>query len=259
VGGFIVSKIKMVAGLVMGLMLTVLLGGCGGQPATSKVLKVGMDAAFAPFEFQDDKSNEYAGFDVDLMKAIGKQMGVEVEFQNIGFDGLIPALDSNNIDVIASGMTIQEDRKAKVTFSQPYFKSGLSILVKNDNTTIQSFKDLEGKKIAVQIGSTSAEAAKKIPNAQVREFNTPPDAFMELTSGGVEAVINDLPVNQDYINHSTNKEVKIVGDLLQAEDYGLAVAKKNTELAKKIDDALTVIKQNGEYDKIYQKWFGVKK
>lgn len=241
------------------LMVSVMLGGCGGQSANSKVLKVGMDAAFAPFEFQDDKSNEYAGFDVDLMKAIGKQLGMEVQFQNIGFDGLIPALDSNNIDVIASGMTIKEERKSKVTFSQPYFKSGLSILVKGDNQTIHSFKDLEGKKIAVQIGSSSADLAKKITNAQVREFNTPPDAFMELKSGGVEAVINDLPVNQDYINHAPSNEVKIVGDLLQAEDYGLAVAKKNTELAKKIDDALSTLKQNGEYDKIYQKWFGTKK
>jgi len=254
-----VSKIKMITGLLIGLMMAALLGGCGGQAANSKVLKVGMDAAFAPFEFQDDKSKEYAGFDVDLMKALAKQMNVEVKFENIGFDGLIPALDSNNIDVIASGMSIKEERKAKVTFSQPYFKSGLSILVKKSNTTIQSFNDLSGKKIAVQIGSTSADAAKKIPNAQVREFNTPPDAFMELASGGVDAVINDLPVNQDYINHSTNKDVKIVGDLLDAEDYGLAVAKKNTELAKKIDDALTAIKQNGEYDKIHQKWFGEKK
>lgn len=252
------SKVKMIAGLVIGLMVAVVLSGCGGQSANLKVLKVGMDAAFAPFEFQDDKSNDYAGFDVDLMKAIAKQMGVEVQFQNISFDGLIPALDSNNIDVIASGMTIKEDRKAKVIFSQPYFKSGLSILVKSDNQTIQSFKDLAGKKIGVQIGSTSADEAKKIPNAQVREFNTPPDAFTELSNGGVDAVINDLPVNQDYVNHSANKAVKIVGDLLQAEDYGLAVAKNNPELAKKIDDALAAIKQNGEYDKIYQQWFGKK-
>ncbi len=250
---------KKIIALVLGLMMTAVLGGCGGQSGTAKVLRVGMDAAFAPFEFQDNQSNEYAGFDVDLMKAIAKQMGVEVQFQNIGFDGLIPALDSNNIDVIASGMTIKDERKTKVNFSQPYFKSGLSLLVKGDNQTIHSFKDLEGKKIAVQIGTSSAELAKKIPNANVREFNTPPDAFMELKSGGVEAVINDLPVNQDYINHSGPNDVKLVGDLLQAEDYGLAVAKKNTELTKKIDDALTAIKQNGEYDKIYQKWFGVKK
>eukprot|EP01107_Rhizomastix_libera_P010426 TRINITY_DN26997_c0_g1_i1.p1 TRINITY_DN26997_c0_g1~~TRINITY_DN26997_c0_g1_i1.p1 ORF type:complete len:105 (-),score=11.86 TRINITY_DN26997_c0_g1_i1:2-316(-) len=99
---------------------------------------------------------------------------------------------------------------------------------------------------------------KKIANAQVREFNTPPDAFIELKNGGVDAVINDLPVNQYYIKQTGGSEAKMVGDLLHAEDYGIAVAKKNTELAKKIDDALAAIKKNGEYDKIYEKWFGAK-
>ncbi|MDU2063445.1 MAG: basic amino acid ABC transporter substrate-binding protein [Sporomusaceae bacterium] len=243
--------------VMVGVLAMALLGGCGKSEAP-KTLKVGMDAAFAPFEFQDDKSKEFVGFDVDLMKAIGKQMGVQVEFQNMGFDALIPALDSNTIDVAASGMTIKEERKGKVNFSAPYYQSGLTIIVKKDNTTIQSFKDLEGKKIGVQIGTTGADEAKKIANAQVREFNTPPDAFIELKNGGVDAVINDLPVNQYYIKQTGGSEAKMVGDLLHAEDYGIAVAKKNTELAKKIDDALAAIKKNGEYDKIYEKWFGAK-
>ncbi|HMM19528.1 MAG TPA: basic amino acid ABC transporter substrate-binding protein [Selenomonadales bacterium] len=236
------------------------LAGCGSQQTAeqAKVLKVGMDAAFAPFEFQDDKSKDYTGFDVDLINAIGKQMGYEVKIQNTGFDGLIPALEAGNIDVIISAMTITEERAKKVNFSKPYYKSGLSIVVKSDNNTIKGFKDLEGKQIAVQIGSTGAVEAKKIKDAKIREFNTVPEAFLELKAGGVDAVVNDLPVNDYYIAKSGAKDAKLVGDLLTAEDYGIATTKKNAELAQKIDKALEELKTNGEYAKIFEKWFGKK-
>lgn len=243
-------------------VLTVGLAGCGGsqqaQPAAAKVLKVGAEATFPPFEFQDEQSKDYVGFDVDLMKAIGKQMGVEVQIVNTAFDGLIPALESGQIDVIASAMTITAERAQKVSFSNPYYKSGLSIVVKADNNDITAFKDLEGKRIAVQIGTTGAEAAKKITDAKVREFNSASEAYLELKAGGADAVVNDLPVNEFYLAKGGSKDAKLVGEVLSAEEYGVAVAKKNTELAGKINKALEDIKQNGEYAKIYEKWFGRK-
>lgn len=233
--------------------------GCSkNNGSAAKVLNVGTDAGFAPFEFQDESTKEYVGFDVDLIKAIGKQMGYEVKIQNINFDGLIPGLETNNIDVVIAGMTITEARSQKVNFTKPYYQSGLTIVVKNEDNTIKSFKDLEGKKIAVQIGTTGATEAKKIKNAQVREFNNAPEAFMELKAGGVEAVVNDKPVNEYYIAKSGSKDAKTVGEPLQAEEYGIAVAKKNTELAGKLDKALEELKKNGEYEKIYMKWFGKK-
>jgi polar amino acid transport system substrate-binding protein len=233
--------------------------GCSKEGAsTAKVLKVGTDAGFAPFEFQDEKSKEYVGFDIDLIKALGKQMGYEVQIQNMNFDGLIPGLEVNSIDAVASGMTITEARKQKVNFTKPYYQAGLTIVVKNENNTIKNFKDLEGKKIAVQIGTTGAAEAKKIKDAQVREFNNAPEAFMELKAGGVDAVVNDKPVNEYYIAQSGSKDAKAVGEPLQAEEYGIAVAKKNTELAGKLDKALDELKKNGEYEKIYVKWFGKK-
>ncbi|QDR83177.1 basic amino acid ABC transporter substrate-binding protein [Sporomusa termitida] len=243
-------------------VLTVGLTGCGGsqqaQPAAAKVLKVGAEATFPPFEFQDEQSKDYVGFDVDLMKAIGKQMGVEVQIVNTAFDGLIPALESGQIDVIASAMTITDERAQKVSFSQPYYKSGLSIIVKADNNDIKAFKDLEGKRIAVQIGTTGAEAARRITDAKVREFNSASEAFLELKAGGADAVVNDLPVNEYYLAKGGSKDAKLVGEVLSAEEYGVAVTKKNTELAEKINKALEDIKQNGEYAKIYEKWFGRK-
>lgn len=253
---------KTIALLVLAFfVLTLGLAGCGSKqqaPAQSKVLKVGAEATFPPFEFQDEKTKEYVGFDIDLAKAVGKQMGYQVEIQNMGFDGLIPALQTGSIDMIASAMSITDERTQKVNFSQPYYKSGLSIVVKKDNTTINNFKDLEGKRIAVQIGTTSAKEAAKIKDAKVREFNSNSEAYMELVNGGADAVVNDLPVNQYYLTQTGSKDAKLVGEVANAEEYGLAVAKNNKELADKVNKALDELKKNGEYDKIYQKWFGKK-
>ncbi len=248
--------------LLFVFVLSIGLMGCGSSQTAKKevkMLRVGSDTAFAPFEYQDEKTKEYVGFDMDLIKAIGKQMGYQVKVQGMNFDGLIPALETGAIDAVISAMTITEARAKKVNFSKPYYQSGLAIMVQKDNKTITSFKDLEGKKIAVQIGTTGATEAKKIKNATVREFNNAPEAFMELKAGGVDAVVNDLPVNEFYLAQGGgSKYAKVVGKPLSAEDYGIATAKKNTELAKKIDQALADLKKNGEYEKIYVKWFGKK-
>ncbi|MDR3643928.1 MAG: basic amino acid ABC transporter substrate-binding protein [Clostridia bacterium] len=251
---------KVVVLMLLGVfVLSLALVGCGQQaPAKPKVLNVGSDTAFAPFEFQDEKSKEYVGFDMDLIKAIGKQMGYEVKVQGMNFDGLIPALEAGSVDAVISAMTITDERAKKVNFSKPYYKSGLTIVVKPDNDTIKEFKDLDGKRIAVQIGTTGADEAKKVKDAKIREFNTAPEAFLELRAGGVDAVVNDLPVNEYYIAQMGGKDGKIVGKPLTAEDYGIATAKKNTELAQQIDKALDELKKNGEYEKIYIKWFGKK-
>ncbi|MPN54671.1 Glutamine-binding periplasmic protein [bioreactor metagenome] len=111
----------------------------------------------------------------------------------------------------------------------------------------------------MQIGTTSAKEAQKIKNAQVREFNSNSEAYMELVNGGADAVVNDLPVNQYYLTQTNSKDAKLVGEVANAEEYGLAVAKNNKELADKVNKALDELKKNGEYDKIYQKWFGNKK
>ena len=194
-----------------------------------------------------------------MIRAIGKEMGYEVEVQNIGFDGLIPALQAKNIDVIISGMTINDERKQNVSFSDPYYQSGLTMVVRSDEQAIKSFQDLKGHKVAVQIGTTSAEAVKKLGGVEVKELNTPADCFMELKGHGVDAVVNDRPVNDYYITKSGETGVKALEEKLTAEDYGIALAKDNTELQSKINEALKKLKENGEYDKIYAKWFGGQK
>ncbi len=250
--------------IIILIIAALIISGCGTDKNTStqtekkpeKVLKVGLEPTFAPFEYQDEKSKEYVGFDIDLIKAVAKQMGYTVQINSMGFDGLIPALLSNNIDVSISGITITPERAEKVSFSAPYYKSGLSIVTKSNNDKIKSSKDLEGKKIAVQIGTSSGMYAKKVPNATVREFNLISDLFLELKNNGVDVVINDLPVNQHYLKAANNQEFKMLDEVLSAEEYGIAVNKNNPELHKKIDTALAELKKNGEYQKIYEKWFG---
>ena len=237
-----------------------LVAGCGSTEqkaaSDSKVLKVGTNADFAPFEFQDENGKEYQGFDMDLIRAVGEEMGYKVEISNLQFDGLIPAIQAGNIDVALAGMSINEERKQNVLFSDPYYKSGLSIIIPKDNNDIKTFQDLKGKKVAVQIGTTSAAEVNKIGGIEVKEFNSSADTFMELRAKGVDAVVNDRPVNDYYILQSGETNVKALPELLTSEDYGIAMAKGNTELQQKINDALKKLHENGKYDEIFTKWFG---
>lgn len=257
---------KILCVLTAAFMAVSLLAGCGGEKkeadgkgkAEMKVLRAAASVDFAPFEFQDETKKEYQGFDMDLIRAIGKEMGVKVEISNITFDGLIPALEAGNIDAIISGMTINDTRKKKVIFSDPYYESGLTMVVTNDNNTIRTFKDLEGKKVAVQIGTTSAAECRKIKDTKVVELDTPSICFMELKAGNVDAVVNDRPVNDYFISQGFDG-VKALPERLTAENYGIAMSKNNPELQKKVNAALKKLKDNGEYQKIFDKWFAAKK
>lgn len=248
------------------LSLSLFAAGCGetekkaeapaSSGASAKVLRVGTNADFAPFEFQDVSGKEYQGFDMDLIRAVAKEMGYQADIQNINFDGLIPAMESGNLDVIIAGMSINDERKQKVLFSEPYYKSGLTIIVKKDNTSIQKFSDLAGKRVAVQLGTTSAKEVRKIQGAEVRDFNSSAETFLELRAGGVDAVVNDRPVNDYYITKRGVTDVRALNELLTSEEYGIAMSKKNDALAKEVNAALKRLRENGEYDKIYKHWFG---
>lgn len=234
-----------------------LLAGCGSEKKAERVVRFGTEPTFAPFEFQQEGSKEFAGFDMDLVRAIGKKMGVKVEIVNMGFDGLIPALNAGNIDAVAAGMSITPERAKNVEFSVPYYKSGLAVMVKKDNKDIKGMEDLKGKRIAVQIGTTGAMEAHKISNATVVEFNNNVEASLELKNGGADAVINDLPVVAYFLGQGKGSEfAKIVGKPVSAEDYGMAVKKGNTKLAGEINNAIAAMKKDGEYNEIYKKWFG---
>ncbi|RDV84663.1 basic amino acid ABC transporter substrate-binding protein [Ammonifex thiophilus] len=255
---------KLWSSLCMGLVLVtaILFSGCGapGSKTAAESQKskyvVATEASFAPFEFRDDKTGQITGFDIDLMKALAATQGFDVEFKDMGFDGIIAAVKTGSVDMAISAISIDEERKKQVNFSLPYYQSGLRVAVRADNQDIKTLKDLEGKKIAAQLGTTGAKFAKSIPGAKVVEFNTANDAFMELINGGVDAFINDYPVTAYFIKQG-HPEVKVVKDIcINSEFYGIAVPKNRPELLQQINEGLKKLKENGQYAEIYRRWFG---
>jgi len=221
---------------------------------TPAVWEVGTEPAFPPFEMKDEATGDLIGFDIELMKAIGEAAGREVKFISLPFDGLIPALQSKTLDAAISGMTITAERAQTIDFSRPYFEAGLAIAVKDDNNEIQSLEDLAGKRIAVQIGTTGADQAQQVEGATVSTFDGAPLALQELINGRVDAVVNDLPVTLFAINEANLQGIKIVGELLTEEYYGIALP-KGSEDVEAINTALGQIIQDGTYADIYRQWF----
>ena len=246
-------------GLLLGLscLLIVCVSVFSASPTKAKAtLKVATEPAFPPMESQG-KEGGLEGFDIDLMNAIGKAADFEVQFQSLPFDGIIPALQAKTVDAAISSMTINAERSKTISFSRPYFKAGLAIAIKADNNDITSLDSLNNKNIAVQIGTTGAAEAKKVPGAKIRTFDSAPLALQELLNGNVDAVINDAPVTLYAIKSNNLTGIKIIEQLLTEEYYGIATSKNSPHL-EAINNGLTTLLGNGTYDQIYQKWFNTK-
>ncbi len=263
-------RLLLIAMLAFGL---VVVAGCGGQePAADadkteqgadsasdiQVIKVGTEAAYAPFEMQEN--DQFVGFDMDIIRAIGEEMGVDVEIQHMEFSALIPALQSGKIDCSISAQSITPERLEAIDFSEPYFDAGLIIAVAKDNNDINSLEDLEGKVLAAQLGTIGADACNEIkaknPATEVKVFDHVGEAFLELEQGRADAVVNDMPVTAYYVKTTASDKIKMVGEVFQADDhYGIGVKKDNAEVLTLINDGLAKIRENGKYDEIYAKWF----
>jgi arginine/lysine/histidine/glutamine transport system substrate-binding/permease protein len=246
-------------GLVLGLICLLILcvSVFSASPAKAKVtLKVATEPAFPPMESQA-KEGGLEGFDIDLMNAIGKAADFEVQFQSLPFDGIIPALQAKTVDAAISSITINAERSKTISFSRPYFKAGLAIAIKANNKDITSLDSLKNKNIAVQIGTTGAAEAKKVPGAKIRTFDSGPLALQELLNGNVDAVINDAPVTLYAIKSNNLTGIKIIEQLLTEEYYGIATSKNSPNL-EAINKGLKTLLDNGTYDQIYQKWFNTK-
>ena len=262
---FNLTRSKFLKRTALGLSAALVLAACGGAPestvetdgdgaAAGGTWTVGTEPAFPPFESVDD-DGELIGFDIDLMSAIAEQAGYGVQFESLPFDGLIPSLQSGTIDAAISGMTITEERSKTVDFSRPYFSAGLAIAVAEENSEVKSLDDLTGKTIAVQIGTTGAATAEGVDGAKIVTFDSAPLALQELSNGNADAVINDAPVTLDAIATGNIPGVKVVGELVTEEFYGIALP-KDSENTTVVSDALSELIANGTYADIYEKWFG---
>jgi polar amino acid transport system substrate-binding protein len=227
-------------------------------PAPAKVYVVGTDAAYAPFESQNEKG-EIVGFDIDVVTAVAKKAGIEVKFVNTPWEGIFNTLQQGDRDLLVSAVTITEERKQSNDFSNPYFDAQQLIAVKA-NSKISKFDDLKKLKVGVQTGTTGDEVVSKLQgktSANIKRFESTPLALKELEAGGVDAVVADNGVIINYVANNAASKFKTVADKAFApEQYGIVVKKGNTDLLGTLNKGLADIKADGTYDQIYAKYFG---
>jgi len=227
-------------------------------PAPAKVYAVGTDAAYAPFESQNEKG-EIVGFDIDVVTAIAKKAGIEVKFTNTPWEGIFNTLAQGDRDLLVSAITITDERKQTMDFAGPYFDAQQLIAVKK-TSKIGKFDDLKKLKVGVQTGTTGDEVVSKLQgktSANIKRFESTPLALKELEAGGVDAVVADNGVVINYVANNSDNKFKTVADkAFTPEQYGIAVKKGNTELLEKLNKGLADIKADGTYDQIYAKYFG---
>ncbi len=223
----------------------------GGSEEAAKPLTVGSDIPYPPFE--QGKPGHYTGFDVELMDAIGEKIGREPEFQDTSFETIFRDVGQGKFEAVISAATITEEREKEVAFSDPYYLSEQAILVK-EGSEIKGLAELEGKVVGAQQGTTGLELGKQKANAsELRPYPEGPDAINALKAGTVEAVIIDAPVAQNAVEQEGG--VEIAEKVPTEEEYGIALAKDNTELLEEINQGLAEVIEDGTYTTIFEKWF----
>ena len=226
-------------------------------PAT-RVYVVGTDAAYAPFESQNEKG-EIVGFDIDVVNAVAQKAGIEVKFVNTPWEGIFNALAQGDRDALVSSITITDERKQTMDFSDPYFDANQLIAVQADSK-VTRFEDLKPLKVGVQNGTTGDEVVAKLQgksSTNIKRFESTPLALKELEAGGVNAVVADNGVVINYVANNTGSKFKTVSDAaFVPEHYGIAVKKGNADLLAKLNKGLAEIKADGTYERIRSKYFG---
>ncbi len=222
-----------------------------------KELVVGTAPGYYPFEMIDKQGN-IIGFDVDIANKIAEALGAKARLERYGFDGLIPALQTGKVDIVIAGMTITPKRALAVSFTNPYYATGQTLLVsKKNNPGVKSWKDLDmkGKAIGVSLGTTGAMLAKQLfKNAEVRDFDIFPDACLAASTGKIDAIVYDEPGVRVYVSQHPDSVYGIY-DLLSVENLGIAIQKDDFPSLQWLDSFLYSYKDGPEYKASVSKWF----
>ncbi len=223
--------------------------------AGKRPLRVGTDATFPPFE-QTSPAGEKSGFDIDLVAAIARHAGIaKTEFQQVPFGQLVPGLLADHIDLAASAIYITPARAKVVDFSEPYFTGGLSVMVKPGDNSVTKPQDLNGKTVAVQVGTKSVNYLQQnFPGVSLHVAQTNDQMFQSLQSRQADVVVTGLPAAKFYIK--THGGAKLAPFTLTQEEYGLAVRKSDPALLAAVNAALDAFKADGTLKTLETKWFG---
>lgn len=248
------KKVLVVICLVLVLAFT--LSACGSTSG-GNVLKVGVDDSYPPMEYKDDK-NATVGFDIDLANEIGKKLGMKVEFVSNAWDGIFQALKTNKFDCIISSVSITEDRLKEFSLTKPYIANAQVIVVKPDNTTVKEPKDLAGKNVGVQVGTTADESATKYLETTkftLKKYDQVIQPFADMKAGRLDAIIVDEVVARYYVVQD-KASFKVSGARLTNEPIGICFKKSNTSLRDKTQKAIDDLRADGTLKTLSVKWFG---
>ena len=266
------KKIVAVTCAIMMAASLSLLAACGGgaTPAPSsdssgvaastdaRVFTIATDTTFAPFEFTD-KDGNFVGIDISILEAIAEDQGFEFTLNSVGFDAALQAVTSGQADGVIAGMSITDERKEIFDFSDPYFDSGVVMGIAASNMDIKGYEDLNGKKVAVKIGTEGETFATSIADEYGFEMVTFKDSAMmyeDVMAGNTAACFEDYPV-LGYAIASGNVDLKIVTEMERGSSYGFAVARgENPELIEMFNAGLKNIIDNGTYQEILSKFIG---
>ena len=242
------KKLVKILALALALTMAVMtLAACGKTEAKDAIV-FGTNAEFPPFEYVTAKGliGEYDGIDIAIVDQIAKDLETEVKISNMEFDSLLIALANGQIDAAISGMTITEERKQSVNFTIPYYTATQVMIVREDSD-IAKAADMEGKNIAVIQGYTGEICIADMGYEYI-SFKKGPDAIMELVNGKADVVVIDSATAVKYV--SDNEGLKVVEDLeaFASEEYGIAVAKENTELLEKLNTSIQKMLDEGKID-----------
>lgn len=219
---------------------------------------MGTSADFPPYENHQvvDGKDTIVGFDVDIAQAVADKLGVKLEITDMKFEGLIAAVEQGKIDVVAAGMTPTDDRRKSVDFSQVYYNAKQILVVKEDNDSVKTASDMNGKKVGAQLGSTSEKAAKSVKGIKYKAMDKVDQLMLEVKSGRLDGVVVENTVAQSYVKRIGGLKIVEIKEL-NSEPGGsaMAVKKGDAELVGVIDGVIDGMKTNGEYDKLISKWF----
>lgn len=225
------------------------------------VLKVGLMGTYAPYNFLN-ANKEVDGFDADIAKEVAKRLGVKVEFTTQAFSGLIPSLQAGKFDAIISQVTITDERKQQLDFSDPYITNQVKIIVNEKNTDITKLTDFKSKNIGVGLGTNDetylrTEVLPQVGDFTIKTYNDVITSLQDLNVGRIDATINNIYALKPIVEENGFK-IKAVGDAIKSDQAGIAIRKDNPELLSALNKALTDMKADGTYDTIFEKWFGEK-
>jgi len=223
---------------------------------SAETLKVVTDPSFVPFEMMDQETGEMMGFDMEIIAEVAERAGFDYDLQTMDFNGIIPALQTGNVDIAIAGITITDEREQSVDFSDPYYDSGLRILVR-EGSDIDELEDLEGMKVGTKIGASSYDYLMENLDEDhgVTPYPGSSDMYMALMSRSIDAVFYDAP-NVGYFARTKGEgQVTTVGPLYEGQQYGIALV-DGSEWVDEVNEALASMKEDGTYKTIYEKWFG---